>query len=164
MVFRAEDVAGRPRHVHLRSCRERPILRAVLSLAFALVSCAGNPAQPTDLVSADSLARALENQGATVVRGETIPRSSYPFFSVAAQRLAVNGDDVQVFAYGESPSADADAARVSPTGTPIGQSQVTWMDVPHFYKHDRLIVLYVGHSASVLSVLQSVLGPPFAAG
>jgi hypothetical protein len=38
------------------------------------------------------------------------------------------------------------------------------MDTPHFYKRARLIVLYVGHSADLLKLLEAVLGPPFAAG
>jgi hypothetical protein len=38
------------------------------------------------------------------------------------------------------------------------------MDTPHVYKRDRLIVLYVGHSAGQLKLLAAVLGPPFAEG
>lgn len=33
---------------------------------------------------------------------------------------------------------------------PIGQSQITWMDIPHFHRRDQLIVLYLGHNADVL--------------
>jgi hypothetical protein len=60
--------------------------------------------------------------------------------------------------------ADADASRISASGTPIGQSQIAWMNTPHFYKRDRLIVLYVGQSEDVIKPLEAVLGPPFATG
>jgi len=76
----------------------------------------------------------------------------------------VNGAEVTVFAYSSADRAAADAAKVSPTGSSIGQTQISWLDTPHFYKRDRLIVLYVGHSADLLKVLEAVLGPPFAAG
>jgi hypothetical protein len=69
-----------------------------------------------------------------------------------------------VFEYPSQTRADSDASKISPTGSPIGLSQISWMDTPHFYKRDRLIVLYVGHSAEILKPLEAVLGPPFAAG
>ena len=76
----------------------------------------------------------------------------------------VNGADVTVFAYSSVDSAAGDAVKVSPTGSPIGQTQISWMDTPHFYKRDRLIVLFVGHAAELLKLLEEVLGPSFAAG
>src|SRR5439155_24100396 len=87
-----------------------------------------------------------------------------PFFSVNAQIIQVNGADVQVFEYPSATRADSDSAKVSPTGSPIGQSQISWMDTPNFYKRDRLVVLYVGHSVDVMKPLEAILGPPFAAG
>ena len=119
--------------------------------------------QPSEL-TADSLVRALQQQGVTVNRAGSLPRSSYPFMSVSAQLLQVNGADVQVFEYASATQANSDASKVSPTGSPIGLSQVSWMDTPHFYKRDRVVVLFVGHSADVLRTLEAVLGEPFAAG
>jgi len=83
---------------------------------------------------------------------------------VNAQIIQVNGADVQVFGYPSATRADSDSAKVSPTGSPIGQSQISWMDTPNFYKRDRLVVLYVGHSVDVMKPLEAILGPPFAAG
>lgn len=99
-----------------------------------------------------------------VVDRGAMPRSSFPFLSVAAQHLIVDGSDVHSFQYQSDADANRDAANVSPTGTPIGQSQISWMDTPHFYKRDRLIVLYVGHSPEILSALEAIMGAPFAAG
>jgi hypothetical protein len=135
------------------------IVLAAVGISF----CASSVVQPSELTSL-ALVRALQQQGATVNRAGTLPRSSYPFLSVSAQLLQVNGADIQVFEYGSATRADSDASKVSPMGSPIGQSQVSWMDTPHFYKRDRVIVLYVGHSADVLRMLEEVLGAPFAAG
>jgi hypothetical protein len=135
------------------------IVLAAVGISF----CGSSVVQPSALTS-DAVVRALQQQGATVTRAGTLPQSSYPFFSVSAQLLHVNGADVQVFEYASATRADSDASRVSPTGSPIGQSQVSWMDTPHFYKRHRVIVLFVGHSADVLRMLEGVLGKPFAAG
>ncbi len=142
--------------------RFRPANFIVLA-AVGVSFCGSSALQPSELTS-EALVRALQQQGATVTRAGSLPQSSYPFLSVSAQLLQVNGADVQVFEYASAMRADSDASKVSPTGSPIGQSQVSWMDTPHFYKRDRLIVLYVGHSADVLRMLEAVLGAAFAAG
>src|SRR5215211_2778603 len=114
--------------------------------AVAVGSCGSSAVQPTQLTSTEALVRTLQQQGATVTRAGSLPQSSYPFMSVSAQLLQVNGADVQVFEYASATGADNDASKVSPTGSPVGQSQISWMDTPHFYKRDCLIVLYVGHA------------------
>ena len=138
--------------------------RVIVLLALAIASCDHVPTQPTALTSVGALERTLQQQGVTVARGSSLPSSAYPFFSVAGKTLVVNGEDVVVFEYRDSESTASDAARVSPTGTPIGQSQISWIDTPHFFRRDRLIVLYVGHSPTVLQALEGALGKPFAAG
>lgn len=137
--------------------------RFLVLAAVGASSCGSSAVQPNGLTSAEALVRALQQQGAAVTRAGGLPQSSYPL-SVSAQLLQVNGADVQVFEYPSATRADSDASKVSPTGSAIGQSQVAWMDTPHFYKRDRVIVLYVGHSADVLRMLEAVLGEPFAAG
>jgi hypothetical protein len=127
-------------------------------------ACSANPVQPGELASIDALVAALERQRAVVSRAGELPASAYPFFTARAQRLVVDGADVQVFQYDTPAQAEGDASSISPTGTPIGRSQISWMDTPHFYRRDRLIVLYVGHSADLSRLLEAVLGPPFAAG
>jgi uncharacterized membrane protein YadS len=142
--------------------RFRPAHFIVLA-AVGVSFCGSSAVQPSELTS-EALVRALQQQGATVTRAGSLPQSSYPFLSVSAQLLQVNGADVQVFEYASATRADSDASKVSPTGSPIGQSKVSWMDTPHFYKRDRLIVLYVGHSADLLRMLEAVVGAAFAAG
>jgi hypothetical protein len=140
------------------------VLQFVVFAAVALGSCAANTMQPSELTSTGGLIDALKKQNLSVSRAEAMARSAYPFFSVNAQRIVVKDEDVQVFEYHSSALANSDAAKVSPTGTPVGQSQIAWMATPHFYKRDRLIVLYVGHSGDILKALETTLGPPFAAG
>ncbi len=39
---------------------------------------------------------------------------------------------------------------------------VGWVAPPHFYKKEKLIVLYVGDDNNVLDILEGVLGTQFA--
>lgn len=60
-----------------------------------------------------------------------------------------------------SAAAQADAAQIGPTGNPKTQS-IGWVAAPHFYRADRVLVLYVGSDATVTKLLSEVLGPQFA--
>lgn len=86
---------------------------------------------------------------------------SQPFFSVKGQKITVNGDEVQVFEYLDAVAADAEAALISPDGSSIGTTMINWVTSPHFYRKDKLIVLYVGDATAIVNVLETVLGPQF---
>ncbi len=74
----------------------------------------------------------------------------------------MNGSDVQVFEYAAADAADTEATLVSSDGSSVGTSMISWIAPPHFYKAEKLIVLYVGESEPVIGALESVLGPQFA--
>ncbi|MCI0397835.1 MAG: hypothetical protein L0322_23280, partial [Chloroflexi bacterium] len=71
------------------------------------------------------------------------------------------------FVYPTMAEAQADAARITANGYIIageeGQPSISvdWIAQPHFYQQGNLIVLYVGEDPSILSLLETVLGPPF---
>ncbi|MDA1036611.1 MAG: hypothetical protein O3B65_07005 [Chloroflexi bacterium] len=97
--------------------------------------------------------------GVPVAQGGTVDQ---PFFAVQGQEVIFDGQTVQVFSYDSSESAAADAALVSPTGSSVGTAMVSWIEPPHFYQHGSLLVLYVGNNGTVMSLLETVLGPQFA--
>jgi len=78
----------------------------------------------------------------------------------------VNTGGVNVFEYPAAADAEADAGKVSPDGSGVVgdgcAALVTWVGPPHFYKSDRLIVVYAGSADDVLRPLEAVLGKPFA--
>ena len=136
-----------------------------LVILFAGLMCAcshANPIGPGGLASADSLITALRQQGAVASRGETLPRGSNPFFATNAQLVIVNDRTVSVFEYTSVAAAEADAAKVSPDGSAVGNTMVTWVGTPHFYKTGALIVIYAGNEDVVLQPLEQVVGKPFA--
>jgi len=138
-------------------------LQVIALVPLLVTACtAHNPAEPSQLVTAQSLVPFLEHLGAKVTVAERMPQESYPFFSVTAQRLVVNGENVHVFEYADADSAAQDAAKVDPSGTPIGSTQISWVSPPRFYRRGQLIVLYVGRNDEVSGMLETILGRPFA--
>ncbi len=85
-----------------------------------------------------------------------------PFFSVTGFSIQVNGASIQVFEYNSAEDAEADASLVSPDGSSIGTSMPFWVDVPHFYYKEKIIVLYVGDDPAIEELLESVLESQFA--
>lgn len=135
----------------------------ILMLVLLAASCEKvNPFGPSDLASTNALLTALQQRGATVARGDMLPRGSNPFFSTNAQVVLVNSEHINVFEYATSAAAERDAAKVSPDGSSVGTTMITWVGPPHFYRSGVLIVTYAGGTDSVLQPLEAVLGKPFA--
>lgn len=132
--------------------------------AVCTAACLDASMGPSRGVTMDGLVGDLRHQGVTVSSGGNEPRESFPFFSVQAKRLRINGDDAYVFEYTTDAVATSEASTVSPSGTPIGTTQTTWISAPRFYKRDRFIVLYVGTNLTVVRALEAVFGKPFAGG
>jgi hypothetical protein len=112
------------------------------------------------------LVKALSETGATVKPGG---RLSEPFFAPSipptytpvdhALLLTVDGQRVQVFEFLTPEDAETAAATIAPDGSSIGPIHVSWIDLPHFWKTGRLIVLYVGNDGDILHLLTTLLGP-----
>jgi hypothetical protein len=138
--------------------------RALVACLAVLINSCGhpNPIGPGGLASTDAFIAALRQQGAVASRGETLPRGSNPFFATNAQLVIVNDRTVSVFEYGSVAAAEADAGKVSPDGSAVGNTMITWVGPPHFYKAGALIVLYAGSDDAVLQPLEKVIGLPFA--
>src|SRR2546425_591223 len=109
----------------------RPSVRIlrILGCASAVwtAGCLQVPTGPSDVLTMDRPVGELRQQGVTVSSRGTEPRESLPFFSVQAQRLTINGDDVHVFEYPTETIATSAASTVAAAGTPIGTTQVTWI-------------------------------------
>ena len=133
-------------------------------LLTVVASACGSPAGPSTGSSKEAFFAALRLQGAIVTPGEILSRESNPFFQVQAQVVEVNTGTVNVFEYPDAAAARQDAAKVSLDGSTVGNTKILWIGPPHFYRKDRIIVIYVGHEVTVTKPLDTVLGIPFAVG
>ena len=142
--------------------------RYVPSLLFVLfasvMSSCGNgatasPAAAPLVEDQAGLVAALQAAGATVEVGDSVLQD---FFSPEGHSIKINGQDVQVFEYESAEAMEVEASLVAPDGGSVGTSMMMWMDAPHFYKTGRVLVIYIGSDAAVISLLENVIGPQFA--
>lgn len=117
------------------------------------------------VVDASDLVDALEACGVSI---ETVGNVEQPFLRPESGTvLRISGGtlaqpaDVQIFEYRDAASVAADAAQVGPDGNPTTM-QILWIAPPHFFKAERLIILYLGEDPAVVDLLTALLGPSFA--
>ncbi len=146
----------------------------LFKLALALVLGAGllvgcGPAGPTQSHGGPvrdhvSFVDALRGKGLTV---DIVGNVTQPFLrpqSGTALRISGSGTgpaDIQSFDYASSDAASADAGQIQPNGR-IKSVSVDWIAPPHFFRKERVLVIYVGTDPAVVSVLRELLGPPLA--
>lgn len=139
------------------------LVTALLLVSIVVVACGAQaPADANrDGAATDyaSLVGKFRAAGATI---ESEDEVSQPFFSVTGKTVKVNGEAIQVFEYADAEAAKVEAALVSPGGTSAGTTMINWVSDPHFYRAGRMIVLYIGNEASIVTLLEGALGPQFA--
>ncbi len=110
-----------------------------------------------------SFVDALRACGVTVQPGDMIEQ---PFLRAEGIVLQLRGGglsqpvEVQSFAYEDSATAAADAAQIGPDGNPPTM-MITWIGTPHFFRAERVIVLYVGEDQTTIGLVTDILGLPF---
>jgi hypothetical protein len=104
---------------------------------------------------------ALRNEGAQVEPQEAVKQ---PFFDISGTVVLVNGNQVQVFDFGEENFQRAASEQISADGFTIGATAVDWVDQPNFWAKDRIIVLYVGRDQETIALLNRFLGEPITEG
>jgi hypothetical protein len=126
---------------------------------FAAAGIAAASGQAPTRSSQASVVAALHAAGMRVERRGKVDQ---PLLSATGKVIKADGGEIQVFEYRDASQAEANAARVSGNGRTIGTAKVHWLAPPHFYKKDRLIVLYIGSNERVVKALEAALGPQFA--
>ena len=136
----------------------------VLSAVF-LAACAGNggvqvtPTPDLYVVDRAGLIDALNAADAVREVGDPVMQE---YFSVGGASVKVRESDILVFEYETAEAMEADASLVASDGGSIGTTMLFWVATPHFFKAGRIIVVYIGDDAEMLSQLESLLGAQFA--
>jgi len=171
----APEKAWEEHVVKMRRCA-RAIYRGILTiqaLVLALIGfgCTrpGTPAgtAPFDyhafvdaLQAAGTTAALVEDGGASLLNRDVRVHQVELGGSGLGDGTRLDGVEIQVYEYPDLVSQEADAERISPSGSPIGDRMVTWVDQPNFWGRGRLIVLYVGREPAVIQLLDRVMGDP----
>jgi hypothetical protein len=135
----------------------------VLLFGAALVEGAWAASPRSPVHSKAGLLAALRSAGLSAT---SVGKVQQPFFSVPGQGFKINNqplDTIQVFEYPSVTAAARDAAKIHPDGTVAGMA-INWIAQPHFYRAERVIIIYPGTNAKLLAALQAAVGKPFAVG
>jgi len=131
----------------------------------------------SEVYSLNNFVDDLLDSGASVQIGESTDHSGKisPFLANTKNNIKVNGENVNIYEYNNEALADEDAARVNLDGSGYHRVDETgegrsvswsWVGYPHWYKKDRIIVIYVdvsrGSNLTVRNLLESILGLQFA--
>lgn len=137
-------------------------LLALLGGGLLMAQAAGaGGAGAQDVGDVQSLIEALREAGFDV---QELGPIEDPLFAGEGVAIEVQGQYVQVFGF-ESEAAAVEASEtIEAGGTIIGLATIDWVEAPHFYLQDALLVLYAGSNEALLQGLQEALGEPFLIG
>ena len=105
----------------------------------------------------------LKERGFSYTEEEEIYTAS-GFFAVEPRRLIIGstGEVLYIHEYDSAESMESDSQRVGSDGFSIGNSQISWVSQPHFFKKDKILVYYIGENEQILDFLRAGLGAAFA--
>ena len=105
----------------------------------------------------------LEGKGFTTTYKEEVENN---VLSVKAKRLTINeNDNLFFYLYDTSDKMEEDSTYLSKSGSEYDNgkedAKVKWSEHPHFFKGNKLIVLYLGDNLETINVLEELLGSQF---
>ena len=143
------------------------VVAYAVAMAACVVSCSEEPHDPRRI---DDRAREIESGTPTFGVYNTLKALGIPtevgdevqrgFFEPRGRVLLIGGAPVEVYEFDAKDDADEAAKQIAADGTIEGH--LTPGDSPHFFRTDRVIVLYVGNDAQVVNALTTAVGPQMA--
>lgn len=81
--------------------------------------------------------------------------------------LTLNEEEhISVYLYENNEKMEEDASCINSGGASYDNGKnsvkISWASLPHFYKNENMIVLYVGQNADLTTALEQILGVQFA--
>ena len=167
----SESMGGNPSGIGgVKPAMSRAVALLLL-LSMTLAACSVGAVSPTPSptpspqatggAGVDGLVAAL-----TAAGQPTRQQGSFEATLVGGQGvlLCAGREEIRAYVFPTQQDRTAAANRIDPRDpSHIGNAIVEWVGTPRFWQRDRVLVLYLGGDAATETVLQSVLGPPFAA-
>lgn len=99
----------------------------------------------------------LKVMKAQVEVGDEVKRD---FFDSEGRAFIVNGESVEVHEFDSKDDVDEAVAKIASDGSIAGAP--AWKSPVHFFRTDRVIVLYLGNNPQTLQALETSTGEQFA--
>ena len=143
-----------------------PIFCVVLTIILAIIY---NNSSSTNLTACEEVQAALEDAGYQV----TVTSEDTPLLQGEPYQMQLNGTEqfALVYVYDSAQSAAQDAATIDEDGCGINRVGpydtvesicISWVDAPHFFLYENIIVQYIGKDWDVLVTLRDVCGDQIA--
>ncbi len=75
-------------------------------------------------------------------------------------------ENISVYLYESSEKMEEDASYIHEGGASYNNgknvTQISWVSLPHFFKKDNIIVLYVGEDSEIINALKEIVSKQFA--
>ena len=75
-------------------------------------------------------------------------------------------ENISVYLYESNEKMEEDSSSIDIGGTSYNNGKdnadIEWASLPHFFKKDNIIVIYVGENSAIIEALEEILGKQFA--
>ncbi|MFU8795964.1 MAG: hypothetical protein ACNA7X_01525 [Dehalococcoidia bacterium] len=148
------------------------VIVAALGVSYVLTR------EPPPVTDYSTLLQYLRDSGASVeeigeprfftVPGRRVTEGEHEslVFTVPGRHVTVNANNIGVYEFENAEAMEAEASYVIPSGHGIDREglsvRISWTTPPRFYKEGRIIVIYIGDDPQMISLLEDLLGKPFA--
>ncbi len=117
-----------------------------------------NEANSNETLDANTFFYKLKNYEPNI-RAENTSKAI--FFEVEARNIRIGEDKIQIFEYPSVGEMENEASTISEEGYKVKNVFINWIKPPHFYKKDKLLVLYLGENRSIMDNLEKIAGEQF---
>jgi hypothetical protein len=142
-------------------------------LILGMVSIAGCSNQTTAVTDYASLIQHLNKSGGIFEPKGSTEQPSFPeVFSGTSKLIKLDGENLNIWEYGEEATAIMESKFVKFNGYDIYEppsandkgfgGTIDWIAQPHWYQTGKIIVLYVGEKQGTLDLLAGLLNPYYA--
>ena len=131
----------------------------VLILVTPIVGCSSRVSE----IALNDLITKLEQKGFNVISKD----EKKEIFQGKRKSLSINkNENIDVYLYQTNEKMEEDSSSIDRGGTSYNNGKnnadIDWISLPHFFKKDNIIVLYVGENSAILEALEELLGKQFA--
>lgn len=84
------------------------------------------------------------------------------FFSTSPKIMEISGKRIYLYDFKSEKAMEKEAEKVDNGGCSIGNTKISWVSTPHFYKKGSLIVQYIGNDKDLINTFKEIMGIQFA--
>lgn len=131
----------------------------VLILVTPILGCSSRISE----IALKDLITNLEQKGFNVISKD----EKKEIFQGKRKWLSINkNENINVYLYQTNEKMEEDSSSIDRGGTSYNNGKdsadIDWDSLPHFFKKDNIIVLYVGENSAIIEALEEILGKQFA--